>query len=124
MDLSSEFSYIGGDKATGEIINTAILARQQYGCNPAIFGDCKNVSKIVVSALNQKGIPAKLKGGQFITNPSEDEEWDHSWITIGSSVLDPTVDQFFSMLDIDLITEVPGIYYSELDGDWLKSRYR
>lgn len=126
MDLSSDFSYIGfeGDRETEEIINTAILARQRYGCHSkAMFGDCLDVSKIIVPVLNQKGIPAKIHGGFFITNPSEDEKWVHSWVSIGEEILDPTVDQFFSSLDVDLVTKVPGIYYSEIDGDWLRNRY-
>lgn len=109
---------------TRQIINLALQARQQAGCDKARFGDCRDVSERTVVLLKSMGIPAKLKGGHFIANPDENDYWDHSWVVIDGEILDPTVDQFFSTLDVDLETETPGIYYSALDGPWLMNRYK
>jgi hypothetical protein len=106
------------------IIEAALQARNEINCVKAVFGDCLDVSRRTVAILKEMQIPAKLVGGQFITNFEEDEEWDHSWVMVGEEILDPTVDQFFSPLDVDLRTTVPGIYYSAIDGSWLDDRYR
>jgi transglutaminase-like putative cysteine protease len=112
------------DTLDRKVISAALEARKEISCDKAIFGDCLDVSRRTVAILNKAGIPAKLTGGQFVTNPVEDEEWDHSWVIVDGEILDPTVDQFFSPLDVDLETTVPGIYYSPVDGGWLDDRYK
>lgn len=107
-----------------KIINAALRARKEVGCSPAGFGDCGDVSKRTVDILEEDGISAKVVGGLFITNVREQENWDHSWVEIGNAILDGTIDQFISELDVDLVTEVPGIYYSVIDEGWLIGRYQ
>lgn len=107
-----------------KVVDAALKARKQINCDRAIFGDCLDVSKRTIVILSEIGISAKLEGGQFITNFDDDEEWDHSWVVVDDEILDPTVDQFFSSLDVDLVTTIPGIYYSSIDDDWLRERYK
>lgn len=126
------------------IVSLAKQARQIYGiCDRAKFGDCNDTVKETLILLKQYGIQAKSQGGYFITNPNsvavwpgeEDEptpeEWEHTWISIQDDakkdILDPTIDQFYSSLDFDLMTKAPGIYYSHplWDGDaGLLERYK
>jgi GNAT superfamily N-acetyltransferase len=107
-----------------KIINAALQARQETGCLPTGFGDCGDTSKKTVAILKENGISAKVVDGLFITNVSVQENWDHSWVEIGNVILDPTVDQFLSEMDVDVETEVPGVYYSAVDGGWLAGRYQ
>lgn len=107
-----------------KIIDAALQARKDMGCDRAEYGDCRDASERTVTLLEGMGIPARLAGGQFTTNFAEGEEWDHSWVVVGDEILDPTVDQFFSPLEVDLETVVSGIYYSPVDGGWLDDRYR
>lgn len=110
-----------------QVINAALEARKTGGvCNRAHFGDCMAISEDTIKILTSLGIPARLTGGTFITNPKEDDSWDHSWIIVNNRwILDVTIDQFFSELDVDMHTKTPGIYYSHpsWDGNVYKSRY-
>jgi hypothetical protein len=110
-----------------QVIDAALAARKNGGiCDRAHFGDCKEISQATLQMLQKVGIQARLTGGTFITKPKDDESWDHSWLIINNKwILDPTVDQFFSDLDVDMHTKTPGIYYSHpnWDGNSLKSRY-
>jgi len=115
-----------------EVILLAQQARRNWGiCDRAKFGDCKATSKGLVMLLTQAGRPAKLAHGYFKAStgdmPGNEQEtnFEHSWVEIDGDILDPTVDQFFSMLDVDLHTTVEGIYYShpDWDGDELRERY-
>lgn len=118
-------------------IEACLQARRQWGiCGArtagsakgvgAVFGDCKETAKGAVALLQRQNRNARLAHGYFIADPAEDESWEHTWIEIDDYILDPTVDQFFSSLDIDLYTTVQGIYFShpEWDGDSLKERYQ
>jgi hypothetical protein len=109
-----------------QVVSAALKARSDDKICRARFGDCRSTATATVKYLNEMGIPAKLAGGQFITNPAEDEEWDHSWVQVGQYILDPTVDQFFSSLDVDMETKTPGVYYSHplWDGSGLAKRYK
>ncbi|KKN96730.1 hypothetical protein LCGC14_0163740 [marine sediment metagenome] len=119
------------ESITDATIDLAKQARKQFVCDVAQFGDCSETAEGLVKLLRAKGIQAKIQGGQFITvtgdRPGfeELEEWDHTWVIVGSHILDPTVDQFTSTLDVDLYTSEGGVYYSHpsVDGDELKSRY-
>lgn len=109
-----------------KIISTALQVREKEDITHSQFGDCNDIVVKTIAELNKLRIPARRQGGQFISNPSEDEEYDHTWIVIENDIFDPTIDQFFSSLDVDLITKQPGVYYShpEWDGDWLVKRYK
>ena len=101
-------------------------ARKTWGITKrAEFGDCSAVCRLLVEILQELGIQCRLQFGKFHT--AEDEEWDHTWVETFEKydiwILDPTVDQFYSSLDIDLETKTDGIYYSKVDGDELASRY-
>jgi hypothetical protein len=107
------------------IVDIAQQARQEADITTcARFGDCKDVSNITIKLLKQRGIKAQLKGGYFSPG-GENGDVEHSWIVIDGFILDPTIDQFFSELDVDMDTKVKGIYYShhEWDGDKYENRY-
>lgn len=109
------------------VVQAAIRARADEDITArASFGDCKATCVRLASLLRAAGIPAQLKGGQFVCNPNNEIHYDHSWLVVSSDILDPTVDQFFSDLDFDLSTQTPGVYFShpEWDGDWLTDRYK
>ena len=115
-----------------KIISAVLQIRASEGIQRCTFGDCNDICDKTLIALKKLHIPARRQSGQFITNPNppdtdEEETWDHTWIVIENNyIFDPTVDQFFSSLDVDLITKQPGIYYShpDWDGDWLVKRYK
>lgn len=117
--------------AAEPVVQAALRARSGEGIRCARFGDCKAAATATVALLRQEGIPAKLVHGRFVSATGdapgfeERTEWDHSWVEVSGDILDPTVDQFFSELDEDMILETPGVYYSHprWDGDWLVSRY-
>ncbi len=107
------------------IVHFAQQARQESGITRcAKFGDCNDVVNKTVNLLKRAGIKAKLKGSQFWTD--DDMYFDHSWVIIYGNILDPTIDQFFSELDVDLETKVSGIYYSDYEWDGPKyiERYK
>lgn len=110
-----------------QVINAALVARKTSGvCDRARFGDCKEISEETVKILSRAGIQARLSGGTFITKPDDNESWDHSWVLVMNRwVLDPTIDQFFSDLDVDMKTKTPGVYYSHpsWDGNIYRDRY-
>lgn len=110
-----------------KVIDAALVARKTSGvCDRAHFGDCKAISEETVKALLKTGIQARITGGTFITKPKENESWDHSWILVMDRwILDPTIDQFFSEIDVDMRTKTPGVYYSNpsWDGNVYKNRY-
>jgi len=106
-----------------EIVNITVQARKNIEiCERAKFGDCGDAAKETVKLLNS----GKIESGYFVYNLPNEEQSEHSWIRIGRYVLDPTIDQFFSDLDVDLETKTYGIYFSHpsWDGDWLLNRYR
>lgn len=95
------------------------------GNSKAVFGDCGPVSTDIVNNLADAGIKAKLTHGNFIVDISQPTEiTPHTWVTVGGHILDATVDQFFSILDIDLECEIPGIYFVPFDGEYLVNRYQ
>lgn len=107
------------------IVDIAQQARQEAGIvRCAKFGDCNDVCDLTVKLLKQRKIKAKRVGGYFWTG-EENGDIEHSWIIVDNFILDPTIDQFFSTLDVDMHTEVPGIYYShpDWDGDVYVNRY-
>ena len=122
-----------------EIVQLALRARDEYGiCERAQFGDCKDTSQGLVNLLQERGLHARVTGSQFIygydNNPAyegDDEEAsphssnDHSWVMLNGWILDPTVDQFFSDMDVDLVTKTPGVYFShpQWDGPKYVNRY-
>ena len=115
------------EKQDHRIVSLAMKARQQGGiCTRSRFGDCNDIVARTLALLTHNGIHAKRVAGNFICDPREDVYFEHTWIAISDYVLDPTVDQFFSDLDVDLITKQRGIYYSapDWDGDWLEKRYQ
>lgn len=109
------------------VVNAALSARKQGKiCDRAHFGDCKEISEETLKILKRAGIPARMSGGTFITNLENKDSWDHSWVVVsGKWILDPTIDQFFSDLDEDMILKQPGVYYSHpsWDGNTLSNRY-
>lgn len=110
-----------------QVINAAILGRKNGGiCDRAHFGDCQDIMKETMVVLRRAGIQAYESGGTFITNLANNDSWEHSWVQVGKHILDPTVDQFFSDLDVDMHTKTPGIYYSnpQWDGNELRNRYQ
>lgn len=111
-----------------KIISVAIEIRERegIGIGRAQFGDCNDIVNKTLIEFKKMHINAVRQGGVFIANPYEEEEYDHTWIVINNDVFDSTIDQFFSSLDVDLITEQTGIYYSHpaWDGDWLIKRYK
>lgn len=107
------------------IVQACQKARRDYGIKQcSAFGDCKDVSKEVSKILRSLGVSATLTGGHFLANKNDGEEYEHSWLMI-DFLLDPTIDQFFSSLDEDMETIVPGIYYAhpQWDGDKYINRY-
>jgi hypothetical protein len=96
----------------------------------AVFGDCGPVSRDLIPLLMGRGVTVRLAHGIFVSNPEEEEQWDHSWVELDidgkTYILDPTVDQFFSPLDVDLVLENEKFYFShpDWDGDWLAERYQ
>lgn len=111
------------------IVWCAVKARRRYGLSGlthASFGDCNAVCKLTSSLLGQQDIDSKVRGHGFIYDLSEGESFEHSYVLVDGHILDPTIDQFFSPLDVDLHTAVPGVYFShpDWDGDWLKERYQ
>lgn len=110
-----------------QVVNAALVARKSGGvCNRAQFGDCKAISEEAVKVLQHAGIQARLSGGTFITNVDDNQSWDHSWVVVMNRwIFDPTIDQFFSELDVDMRTKTPGVYYSHpsWDGNGYKNRY-
>ena len=110
-----------------QIVNTALQVRKLKGvCTRAKFGDCKELSEELMKMLLRQGVQARMSGGTFITKPKDDESWEHSWLVINNRwVLDVTIDQFFSDLDVDMHTKTPGIYFSHpnWDGNVYKDRY-
>lgn len=115
-------------EAPSEIVAVAVAARRKYGiCDKqrARFGDCNDTARMVVQMLNKMGLQTQFQGGQFVCDPNDDLQFDHGWVLVDGQILDPTVDQFFSELDVDLYTKTPGVYFShpEWDGEWLRPRY-
>ena len=109
-----------------QIINAALVAREQGVCDRTHFSDCKTISEKTVKILQHAGIQARLSNGTFITKSKKNESWDHSWIIIMNRwILDVTIDQFHSELDNNIKTKTPGIYYSHpsWDGNNYKDRY-
>lgn len=108
------------------IVQACQKARRDYGIKKcSTFGDCKDVSQEVSKILKSLGITARLVGGYFLANRNYGEEYEHSWLMTDNFILDPTIDQFFSPLDEDLVTKTFGIYFShpEWDGDKYSNRY-
>lgn len=91
----------------------------------ARFGDCGPVSFRLVEELAFLDIACQMDAGTFqYTAHEENDKLDHTWVILhDGTIIDPTVDQFFSDLDIDLVTTHPGIYFPPVDGDYLVSRY-
>jgi hypothetical protein len=109
---------------TNVVVQAAIKARKNLGIKCARFGDCNDVSKTVAQLLKRSGIPAKWTGHYF--DNGDNGYTDHSWVVVdGKWILDPTIDQFFSSLDEDMDTKIPGVYYShpEWDGNKYVKRY-
>jgi hypothetical protein len=109
---------------TTKIIAAAKRARKFCGIannERAVFNDCGPVSRQLVQELAEIGIDAQLAHGQFKCD--DDTEFDHTWVVVDGVIIDPTVDQFFSDLEIDLVTHTPGLYFPPHDTDYLNGRY-
>ncbi len=120
------FKMFLGKVEPNQIVDIALRARKEIGIEGcAKFGDCKEVCEKLVTLLEETKIPARLAGGMFTTNIDDDEKWDHSWVIVNNNILDPTIDQFFSPLDIDMDVKTEGVYFSHpsWDGPKYVERY-
>jgi hypothetical protein len=116
------------------MIRFCMMARSEAGIghrDRAKFGDCTAAAtalkRIVEGFTNHTVV---IKGGKFVCDydPSDSDEplsFDHTWLEIDGIIVDPTVDQFFSDLDVDMDLVTDGMYigHPDHDADTLKARY-
>lgn len=89
-----------------------MLAREEWGIEAAEraeFGDCTPVAIILKRLLEEEtDKEVVIVGGRFQCD--EDTEFDHTWLLVDGEIVDPTVDQFYSDLDVDETDDLTDRY--------------